>query len=364
MQNPAGSGGSLQRFSPIRGPIMKTSKRSEAQSRRKFLKQAGCMTAMLGLAASRLFSLKKSNLAMEPEAGSVFQYRTVSIRRLDELREWMDKLEMSGRLSNNKTWRKYIQSFQYAAPPSLAQARSLVIMATPRMIAKIIFVDGGQKHTVMIPGGYVDDGLKLADYHNLLFQNWIIEKGRKLELARLPLKQLAVRSGLAVYGKNNITYVDGFGSFHSLLAFYTDQVLEDNWGKLKMLRLCKGCSICQKECPTRAIRKNDFVIDPARCITLYNELPEPMPAWIPASAHNALVGCLKCQYTCPGNEDVVREKWNLGEVSETETAALFSGHAQANLEQSLHAKLKRVDGSDNLPYIARNLKLALKARAK
>jgi len=358
-----GSGGSLQRFSPIRGPIMKTCKRTEAQSRRTFLKQAGCMTAMLGLAAARLFSLKKSNLAKEPEAGSVFQYRTVSIRRLDELREWMDKLEMSGRLSSNKTWRKYIQSFQYAAPQSLAQARSLVIMATPLKIAKIIFIDGGQKHTVMIPSGYVDDGLKLADYHNMLFQNRIIEKGRKLEMARLPLKQLAVRSGLAVYGKNNITFIDGYGSFHALLAFYTDQVLEDHWGRLKMLRLCKGCSICLKECPTRAIRENDFVIDPARCITLYNELPEPMPAWIPASAHNALVGCLKCQYTCPGNEDVIQGQWDLGEVSEAETSLLLDGRSDAATESSLRSQLKRIGGGDNLPYIARNLKLILNARA-
>ena len=95
--------------------------------------------------------------------------------------------------------------------------------------------------------------------------------------------------------------------------------------------------------------------------TLYNELPDPMPDWIPASAHNALIGCLKCQYTCPGDEDLKNDAWDLGEVSEVETAALLSGKAEGKLEQSLRDKLKRIGGGDNLPYIARNLKLVLNA---
>jgi epoxyqueuosine reductase len=235
-------------------------------------------------------------------------------------------------------------------------------MSTPLKIAKIVFNVAGQKHTVMIPSGYVDDGLRLADYHNLLFNKGIVAKGSKLELAKLPLKQLAVRSGLAEYGKNNITFIDEYGSYHQLLAFYTEQRLQDHWGRLKMLRLCKGCSICLKECPTQAIRENDFIIDPARCITLYNELPEPMPAWIPVSSHNALVGCLKCQFTCPGDEDVSKDFWDLGEIAEADTAELLSGKIDAKTERLLRDKLKRVGGGDNLPYIARNLKLVLNAR--
>jgi epoxyqueuosine reductase len=346
-----------------REATMKVHKKTNRQTRREFLKQAGCLGAMMCLAAGRLFSLRKANLTMEPEVGSAFQYRTVSVEHIPELKAWMDKLDKAGRLSANKTWRNYVGSFQYAAPKTLANARSLIVMSTPLRIAKIIFTIAGQKHTVLIPSGYVDDGCKLADYQNLLFNKGIVEKGRKLELAKLPLKQLAVRSGLAEYGKNNITFVDGYGSYHQLLAFYSEQRLEDHWGRLKMLRLCKGCSICMKECPTRAIRENDFVIDPAKCISLYNELPDPMPDWIPASAHNALIGCLKCQYTCPGDEDLKNNIWDLGEVSEAETALLLEGRTDAETERTLRAKLKRVGGGDNLPYIARNLKLVLKARA-
>jgi epoxyqueuosine reductase len=36
------------------------------------------------------------------------------------------------------------------------------------------------------------------------------------------LKRLAVRSGLARYGRNNVTYVEGMGSFLELSASLTD----------------------------------------------------------------------------------------------------------------------------------------------
>jgi epoxyqueuosine reductase len=342
---------------------MKTPKKIKLQNRREFLKQAGSMGALMCLSASRLFSLKKTTLARETETGAAFQFRTVAVGRIPELKAWMDQLDQAGKLTANKTWRRYVGSFQYAPPQALPTARSLIVMSTPLKIAKIVFNTAGRRNTVLIPCGYVDDGLKLADYQNMLFDNGVVPMGGKLALAKLPLKQLAVRSGLATYGKNNITYVDGYGSFHQLLAFYSEQRLEDHWGRLKMLRLCKGCTICMKACPTGAIRENNFVIDPEKCITLYNELPDPLPDWVPANAHNALVGCLKCQYSCPGNEELTNDFWDLGEVSEAETAALLGGKVDRETESALKLKLQRIGGGDDLPYIARNLELVLKAQA-
>ncbi|MCX6558831.1 MAG: twin-arginine translocation signal domain-containing protein [Candidatus Aminicenantes bacterium] len=333
------------------------------QTRREFLAYTGCLGAMIGLGAGRLFSSGQAKPAARPETGATCQFRTVAVGHIAELKAWMDKLDQAGHLTANKTWRRYINSFQYAPPLELPGACSLIIMSTPLKNARIVFNAAGQKRTVMIPSGYVDDGLKLADYQNMLYDRGIVARGGKLARARLPLKQLAVRSGLAEYGRNNITYVDGYGSYHQLLAFYSEQRLEDHWGRLKMMPLCKGCSICLDECPTRAIRKSNFVIDAEKCITLYNELPDPLPDWIPAKAHNALVGCLKCQHTCPGNDEVKDSVWDLGEVDEAETALLLEGRADARTEASLRAKLQRIGGGDDLPYIARNLKLVLKAQA-
>ncbi len=336
-------------------------KRPAAGSRREFLKQAGRLGALMCLASARLFPLRKSSPTMGPDSVPLFRSRTVSIRHLPEMREWMARLDREGRLCADPTWRRYIGSFQYNAPATLAHARSLVIMAVPLKVARIAFHAGGKKRDILIPCGYVENGHSLDDLQELLFREGTVDRGYRLERARLPLKQLAVRSGLAAYGRNNITYVDSFGSFHQLQAFYTDQPLEDHWGKLQLYRLCKGCRICLDDCPTQAIRSNDFIIDPARCITLYNEYPNPLPAWIPATAHNALVGCLRCQLTCPGNEDLVGETWDLGDVSEAETTALLGGHPDAKTRQALLEKFKRIGGGDDLPFIARNLKLALNA---
>ena len=49
----------------------------------------------------------------------------------------------------------------------------------------------------------------------LLSENYKI-----VEVSDIPLKRLAVQSGMAVYGRNNICYIDGMGSNFSFIAYY------------------------------------------------------------------------------------------------------------------------------------------------
>lgn len=333
--------------------------REGSWTRREFLRRTAPLAALLGL-AGRAFPARASAIGPVPGTDG-FRWRSVSARRVGELRDWMDKLDREGRLSADKTWRGYIGSFQYAPPPGMQDACSLVIMSVPLANAAITFRVSGRRRQVWVPSGYADDGRGLDDFRGLLYAAGIVAGDEDLPRARLPLKQLAVRSGLAAYGRNNIAYVDGFGSFHQLVAFYSRRPLEDHWGALRMLPECKGCTVCLRECPTGAIRSQDFVIDPARCLTLFNELPAPMPAWVPATAHNALVGCLKCQLRCPANEAVKARTLDLGEVPEAETAALLSGRISAPLAQTLKKRLSRISGGEDLSYISRNLKLVLGA---
>lgn len=331
--------------------------RGESWTRREFLRRTAQAAALLGL-AGRAFPARASAIGPVPGTEG-FHWRSVSVRHVAELRDWMDKLDHEGRLSADKTWRGIIGSFQYALPPGMADTGSLVVMSLPLANAAITFRIAGRSRRVWVPSGYADDGRGLDDFRGLLYAAGIAAADDDLPRARLPLKQLAVRSGLAAYGRNNIAYVEGFGSFHQLLAFYCRRPLEDHWGPLRMLPECKGCSVCLRECPTGAIRRQDFVIDPARCLTLYNELPAPIPSWVPATAHNALVGCLKCQFRCPANEEVQARTVDLGEVPEGETAALLAGRIDGSLERVLKKRLSRISGGDDLAYIARNLKLLL-----
>jgi epoxyqueuosine reductase QueG len=107
--------------------------------------------------------------------------------------------------------------------------------------------------------------------------------------ARVPLKLLAARSGLGLYGRNNLIFVDGMGSYNLLYAFLTDyQFPEDNWTNLSVLDRCHRCDHCDRICPTVCISRSNFGINIDKCITLYNENPGEFPNWILKSYHHAL----------------------------------------------------------------------------
>jgi len=91
-------------------------------------------------------------------------------------------------------------------------------------------------------------------------------------------KFLAVRSGLARYGRNNITYVDGMGSLYRLSAFLSDLPYSgDCWTEPQMHDRCDDCSACIRACPTDAIPQHRFLLHSERCITFHNETRGPFP---------------------------------------------------------------------------------------
>ncbi len=125
---------------------------------------------------------------------------------------------------------------------------------------------------------------------------------------------------------------------------------------------CKNCSICLNSCPTGAIRKENFVIDVGKCISLYNEMDSDFPDWIPIDAHNALTGCMKCQFSCPGNKDVINKTLQLGTVTENETKAILNGTPSVELLENLTEKLNGfipVTSEEHFHMFTRNLSVLL-----
>ena len=126
--------------------------------------------------------------------------------------------------------------------------------------------------------------------------------GYKVARARIPVKLLAVRTGLAQYGRNNIAYVRNLGSFVRLDAFCTDAPLHVEDYKSKgswRLSSCPPCRNCHHVCPTGCIPYDGKVIDAERCLTYLNEHEGEWPEWLDPRGHNSLVGCMLCQEMCP-----------------------------------------------------------------
>jgi len=298
--------------------------------------------------------------------GIRYHYKSVSVEHLDDLQEDFDKLDRNGILSNHDTYRNYLSNKKFVIPESLPDAKSLIILATSTRMMHANFHLNGKVYNIMIPPPYYDDGLTYEDLDDLVLNVIIKKSGYDIFKARnlLHLKLLAVRSGLGTYGRNNICYIEGMGSFLTLHAYYTNyKMASDSWHELEMMDHCENCNYCIKNCPTAAIRGDPFVIDAGKCLPLYNEIDGEFPKWIDNNIHHALMGCIKCQYYCPGNKEEIKKEGRFEDVSEKETKMLLNGEFNDNLISSLSSKIKMFDSSDGmkfLPRLKRNLELLIR----
>lgn len=297
-----------------------------------------------------------------------YKYRTISVEHLGELQEDIDKLRREGILSDNEVYRSYIDSKKFEVPENFPSAKSIIILAIYSKLGLVNFHLNGKKHEVMVPPNYFNDGTTFEDFNNLILKDIIMEPGYKVEFTgKLHLKLLAVRSGLGKYGRNNICFIDEWGSMIYFYAFFTDyQFANDDWGELKMMEHCENCNFCINNCLTHAIPKpsdENFVINATNCIPVYNEIPGVIPDWIPSEAHNALIGCMRCQKKCPANREVINLTVRLEDITEEETKKILSGNNDKELINSLSKKLKMFvpeNAERSIPVIKRNLELLIK----
>jgi epoxyqueuosine reductase len=204
-------------------------------------------------------------------------------------------------------------------------ARSLVAVVVPHACARATVTCDGRARDVPIPTTYcrhaeipravvdaVAAALAPAD-------GWAMRVG-------LPEKLAAVCAGLARYGRNNIAYAEGCGSFCELAVCATDLAPgTDPWTGPRLLARCETCEACRRACPSGAIGADRFLLHGDRCLTLHNESDGPFPAWIDPAWHHCLWGCLRCQRCCPENLAVRDEVAETAVFDERETALLLAG---------------------------------------
>ncbi|GAK59721.1 iron-sulfur cluster-binding protein [Candidatus Vecturithrix granuli] len=270
-----------------------------------------------------------------------YQGRMISVEHLAELQTEIEQRYYQGEMAREVYDEEPCKKFEFTNPAALPEARSLIIAAAPQPPVEATFHVNGQPFPALIPPTYFF--YTDASIHQLL-DSVLGPEGYHLVKARLPLKLLAVRSGLAQYGRNNITYIPGMGSFHRPVAFYTDLPCEtDSWGAAAFMPRCSTCQVCCKICPTGAITPDRFLIHAERCLTLHNESDRDFPEWIDPAWHNCIIGCLECQSSCPANKDVAARTDHKAQFSEEETALLLQGTPQEQLLPETQSKIKDLE---------------------
>jgi epoxyqueuosine reductase len=282
--------------------------------------------------------------------------RLVPVERLADLREAIEDRHRK-REFDEGFYQERLAGFTYELPSAVADARSLFVVAVPQAKVRVTFTWKGRPVETIVPPTYLH--WQETDRRIEGIAREVLEPfGFCVAQIPLPKKTLAVGSGLARYGRNNITYVPGLGSFHRLVALASDLPSEEGaWLGLEAMEHCGHCSACLRACPTGAIGEDRFLLHAERCLTFWNEKPPdvPFPSWIAPSWHNALVGCLACQRACPENRDVFSRVEEGPSFDEEATALFLKGICAAELASETVAKLKQADLVDFLDVLPRNL---------
>ncbi|MEJ2736961.1 MAG: 4Fe-4S double cluster binding domain-containing protein [Anaerolineae bacterium] len=291
-----------------------------------------------------------------------YQGRIVPIEHLADLREEIEGRYKQGML-DPELYELYLTEFDFRPPGTLPEARSILVVAVPQPRVRVTFGWDGGSVQADIPPTYGEEKKDRRVRERLA--QVLAPAGARIAEARLPKKLLATRSGLAVYGKNNITYVPGLGSFYGLVAMYSDLAArEDPWQEPMMMERCESCSACLRHCPTGAIAAYRFLLHAERCLTFLNEKPAdvPFPGWLDPVWHNCLVGCLHCQRVCPENREVWPWVEEGAEFSREETALLLEGCPVDRLPEGTAEKLERLDVEGLKDLLPRNLEALLSPR--
>jgi epoxyqueuosine reductase len=255
---------------------------------------------------------------------------------------------------------------EYLAPmfseplPETPAPRSLILVAVPDRAVRMQFTLDGETFPVMTAPGYVRAP---EPRPSAAIAETLSPFGYSITPAIAPLKTLGTISGFSRYGRNNISYVPGLGSFVALAAFISDLERDDSPAQAQeTLPHCASCHACRSACPTGAIGEDRFLLHAERCITFWNEKdPDvPFPDWIEPDWHNALFGCLHCQRVCPENRPLLGRVFEGPTFDEATTRLLLSGPKKEDLPPELVSVLDPWRLTDLLGYLPRNLGVLVK----
>jgi len=245
-------------------------------------------------------------------------------------------------------------------------AVSVVVVVTPSQASRVSFDLGGRLLETILPPTYLRYRGTFEEVRQELLEGGL--PGHRVEHLHAPLKAVAARLGLVRYGRNNLTYSDGFGSYLQLCGYLTDAALDGAElppQKPMLMAACDSCDVCLRACPTGAIGSDRVLLRAERCLTLANERPGEWPPWVPSKAHHCLMGCLACQRSCPVNPRLVVMTSGVT-FSFDETRVLLGGepYPDSSIENGIRDKLISLGQPSAEPVLGRNLRALIDRRVQ
>jgi len=282
------------------------------------------------------------------------RHRIISYDHVEEIRQEFETKISNGTI-NAEVHRRYLADINFKLPADLSSARSVIIVAALQPKREILFTVDGRTLSGFIPSTYDHE---VDSMITRILNNALSHGPYKISRARLPLKLLAVRSGLAKYGRNNVAYIDGAGSYCRLLAFYSDlPCIDDVWQEPQMLDQCIDCTACAKRCPTGAINGDRFAVHAERCLSFFNETSDAIPDWVDPDWHHCLIGCTRCIECCPANKETKTWISTRCEFTREETAAILGAAGDTSFRPDIKVLLQRTNLEEGLELLPRNLSL-------
>lgn len=249
-------------------------------------------------------------------------------------------------------------------PPSGSRPPIVLVVVVPRPAHLVTFLVGGRRLQAVMPPTYERYRPTFEDVRQDLALNAL--EGARVETFQTAAKNVASRLGLVRYGRNNITYAPGIGSYLQLCAYLTDAALpvDPAWRgeDPALLEECGRCGVCEAVCPTGAIDGQRVLLHADRCLTLANETEGAWPSWVDPAAHHTLIGCLACQECCPANSELPVIDSGVSFDAAESAALLNEGEHVGEAWEGIRRKLTILGQPYQEPVIGRNLRALLAAR--
>jgi epoxyqueuosine reductase len=274
--------------------------------------------------------------------------------------------EIAGRLSGSQIDDRFFEHELRAilGGESDNLGQTVVVVAKPRPAHLVHFDLDGKSFDALLPPTYFRYRALFEEIRLDLAENGL--PGARTEMLTAPLKAVAAHLGLISYGRNNITYVPGLGSYFQLCGYMTDAALPETGLKPEsLLAQCENCGLCMQMCPTGAIMEDSVLLRAERCLTYANENAGDWPGWVDPRAHNSLLGCLECQRCCPANPELTIEDTGVS-FSNAETRLLLSqdlSTMSAGAENGIRSKLAWLGQPYVEPVLGRNLRALIRAKS-